>query len=164
MPVTEKDIIICALSSISFLNQYEKNILFKKLDSSNAIALAFYENTKLDYLLGVKANKGKVKYFTFSNNDAKSIDELYYDIEKQYDVITNHIILESNYSPITNYVEPGTYKVKILSVDAYDEIHLDIINILAVNSDNYFYCDYYLCMFMYYCIGFLHLCWFYKRV
>ncbi|MCR4627627.1 MAG: DNA-protecting protein DprA [Treponema sp.] len=39
MPVTEKDIIICALSSISFLNQYEKNILFKKLDSSNAIAL-----------------------------------------------------------------------------------------------------------------------------
>ena len=128
-------------NQILYVDSYTYNVNFLS-GSSNAIALAFYENTKLDYLLGIKANKGKVKYFTFSNNDAKSIDELYYDIEKQYDVITNNIILESNYSPITNYVEPGTYKVKILSVDAYDEIHLDIINILAVNSDNYFYCDY----------------------
>ena len=128
-------------NKLLYVDSYTYNVNFIS-GSSNAIALAFYESTKLDYLLGVKAKKGKAKTFTLSNTAAKSIDELYYDIEKEYDIITNHMILESNYSPISNNIEIGTYKVKLLSVDAYNDIYLDIIYINAIDSNNYFYCDY----------------------
>ncbi len=108
---------------------------------SKAIALIFQEKVKLDFLIGIKAKRGINKYLTLSNINAYDIEEIYSDIKKTHEAVLNHRILESNYYPVSNKINPGTYQVKVLSVDAFNELYIDKINIDVIENDNYFYCE-----------------------
>jgi len=127
-------------NNILYVSDYTYNLTFVSKDSKGIVE-GLSEELKLDFLLGIRAKKGKTSSLFLSNIDIKGIDELYSKIEEQYKSTLNHIVLYSDYYTNSSTLNAKNYNIKFLTLDTNNELNIDNVYISIIENENYFYCD-----------------------
>ncbi len=127
-------------NNILYVSDYTYNLTFVSKDYKGIVE-GLSEEIKLDFLLGIRAKKGKTSSLFLSNIDIKGIEELYSKIEEQYKSTLNHIVLYSDYYTNSSTLDAKNYNIKFLTLDTSNELNIDNVYISIIENENYFYCD-----------------------